>query len=172
MELGFVADVSQIVGTLTVIGGGVFGLVQFKEYRSQRRDAVAVEIIRSFQDAEFARGLGLIRDLPDGISLADLRRRGSAYEDAAMRVATYYESIGLMMFRRIVPFSVVQELTGGICVVAHRKLATWMREVRKEQSHDSFAEWFQWLAERLGEQDAEKNANPAYRRYVDWRPRG
>jgi hypothetical protein len=172
MELGFMADVSQIVGTLLVIGGAVFGLVQLKEYRSQRRDTVAVEIVRSFQDAEFARGLGLIRDLPDAISLAELRKRGSDYEAAAMKIATYYESVGLLTFRRIVPFSIVRELTGGICVVAFRKLATWMNEVRKEQRHDSFAEWFQWLAERLAEQDDDKNANPAYRRYATWRPRG
>jgi hypothetical protein len=172
MDLGFVADLSQILGTLTVVGGGAFGLMQFKEFRSQRRDTVAVEIIRSFQDAEFSHSLGLIRDLPNGIGLAELRRLGAAYVDAAMKVATYYEAIGLLMFRRIVPFSVVRELTGGICVVAWRKLETWTRDVRKEQSHDSFAEWFQWLAERLAEQDVDKNANPAYRRYADWQPRG
>jgi hypothetical protein len=172
MELSFVADVSQIVGTLLVIGGAVFGLVQLNEYRGQRRDTVAVEIVRSFQDAEFSHSLGLIRDLPDGITLADMRARDTMYQLAAMKVATYYESVGLLMFRRIVPFSIVRELTGGICVVAWRKLEVWTREVRTEQSHDSFAEWFQWLAERLGEQDDDKNANPAYRRYADWRPRG
>ena len=172
MELGFVADVSQIVGTLLVIGGAVFGLVQLNEYRSQRRDTVAVEIVRSFQDAEFSHSLGLIRDLPDGITLADMRARDSMYQLAAMKIATYYESVGLLMFRRIVPFSIVRELTGGICVVAWHKLEVWTREMRSEQSHDSFAEWFQWLAERLAEQDEDKNANPAYRRYADWRPRG
>lgn len=172
MDLNVASNLAEIIGTMTVVGGAVFGFVQLAEYRSQRRDTVAVEIVRSFQDADFAHSLGLVRELPNALSLAEMRSRGPQYQDAAMKVATYYEAIGLLMFRRIVPFSVVQELTGGICVVAWRKLERWTREVREEQSHDSFAEWFQWLAERLAEQDVDKNANPAYRRYADWRPRG
>jgi hypothetical protein len=172
MELDVLADLAEILSTVTVIGGVVFGFVQLNEFRSQRRDTVAVEIVRSFQDAEVARSLGLIRELPDGVSLAELRRRGASYQDAAIKIATYYEAVGLLTFRRIVPFSVVRELTGGICVVAWRKLATWTHDERQEQNHDSFAEWFQWLAERLDETNDDKNANPAYRRYAKWRPRG
>ncbi len=169
MELGTMADIADVLGGIIVVGGAVFALVQLREFRSQRRDAVAVEIIRSFQDTEFSRVLNLVRELPDGASLEDLRERGAGYHSAAMTVATYYESIALLVFRRIVPFAIVRELTGGICVVAWRKLATWTMQVRQEQHHDSFAEWFQWLAERLMESDEDKNANPAYRRYANWR---
>ena len=34
-----------------------------------------------------------------------------------------------------------------------------------------FAEWFQWLAEQLARDAAQKEGNPAYARYADWRPR-
>ena len=43
--------------------------------------------------------------------------------------------------------------------------------VRQEQGHRSFAEWFQWLAEQLARESAQKEAHPAHERYADWRPR-
>jgi hypothetical protein len=172
MDLQSLGNIAEILGTLAVLGGGAFGLLQFSEYRNNRRDEVAVETVRQFQDSEFARCLSLVRDLPDGISLTELRERGVGAQEAAMRVAIYYEALGLLTFRRIVPFSIVCELNGGICVVAWRKLAGWAHDVRRIQQHDAFAEWFQWLAERLQETNEQKNANPAYKQYANWRPRG
>jgi hypothetical protein len=172
VDLQTLGNLAEVVGTLTVLGGGAFGLLQFNEYRSKRRDEVAVETVRLFQDSEFSRCLALVRELPDGVSARELHERGTEFEEAAMRVAVYYEALGLLTFRRIVPFAIVRELTGGICVVAWRKLARWTEDVRKIQQQDSFAEWFQWLAERLRETADAKNANPAYKQHANWRPRG
>jgi hypothetical protein len=172
MELGTMADIADVVGGLVVVGGALFALVQFREFRRQRQDTVAVDIVQTFSDAEFARCLEAVRELPDGISLAEMRSHGVAVQSAALRVAMYYEAVGLLAFRRIVPFSIVRELTGGMCVVVSRKLQVWMNDVRREHHHEAFAEWFQWLAERLAESDDEKNANPAYTRYANWRPKG
>jgi hypothetical protein len=172
MDLQSLGNLAEIIGTLMVVGGGAFGLLQFNEYRNHRRDEVAVETVRLFQDSEFARGLSLVRELPDAISLSELRERGVEAQEAAMRVAMYYEALGLLTFRRVVPYSIVRELTGGICVVAWRKLSRWTQDIRAVQDHDSFSEWFQWLAERLHETNAEKNANPAYKQYANWRSRG
>ena len=170
MELGVLADVAEILGGITVIAGVGFATVQLAEYRRQRLDMVAVETVRAFQSADFAHALGLIRDLPDDTSLQDMRQRGRNYQDAAMMIATNYEWIGLLTYRRVAQFSVVRELTGGICVVMWRKLARWTREMREEQTHDSFAEWFQWLAERLEQYGDDKNSNPAHLRHTEWRP--
>jgi hypothetical protein len=170
LDLATLANLAEIIGTLTVIGGAVFGIIQLREYRSQRRDTVAVELVSSFQNADVARALAYVRELPDDCSLDQIRSRNA--RDIATRIATFYEAIGLLTFRRIVPFSIVRELTGGICVVAWRKLERWTLDERKELSQDSFAEWFQWLAERLLESDDDKNSNPAYRRHAAWRPRG
>jgi hypothetical protein len=172
MELGVLADLAEILGGVTVIGGVLFGMIQISEYRAQRRDMVAVELVRSFQSPDFAHAIVIIREMPDDTSLAEVRRKGADYQDAAMMVATTYESIGLLAFRRVAQFSVVRELTGGLCVVMWRKLRTWTHEMRSEQQHDSFAEWFQWLAERLEQYGDDKNANPAHLRHANWRPRG
>ena len=86
-------------------------------------------------------------------------------------ISTTFETIAFLVFREMASISMVRELTGGIAVVMWRKLEGWMDSVRQEQHQPSWAEWFQWLAEQLAKESELKEANPAYQRFADWRPR-
>lgn len=172
LTLQNLANLAEILGGITILGGAAFAIVQLREIRAQRRQAVAVELVRSFQNSELARAVNLIRELPDHASAETLRARGPEYERAAIMLATTYETIGLLAFRRLGSFSLVRELTGGLALVIWRKLSRWIETVREEHRQPSWAEWFQWLAEQLAREADEKEAQPAYRRFADWRPRG
>ena len=54
MTLETIADISQIASAATIVGGIIFGLMQLSEYRKQRRDAVAAELMRAFMSPELA----------------------------------------------------------------------------------------------------------------------
>jgi hypothetical protein len=168
-DLDQLANLAEIFGALTVIVGAGFALIQLREYRRQRRENAAAELMRSFQSPELARAIRLIRELPDACPAAELRRRGTELEEAAIIVSTTYEAIGLLVFRRVTPFPIVLELTGGLAVLMWRKLERWTSEVRLENAQPSWAEWFQWLAERLREHQGDKQRQPAYLRYASWR---
>ena len=170
-DLATLANIAEILGALTIVGGVVFAVVQIREFRTQRRQAVAVELIRSFHSPEFAHAVNLIRELPDGVSAEELRSRGPEYERAAVMVSTTYETIALLVFRGMTSFSMARDLTGGLAIVMWRKLARWMDSIRAEQDQPSWAEWFQWLADQLARESEHKEADPAYRRFADWRPR-
>ncbi len=163
-----IGEIGQLIGAVAITVGLIFGWFQFREFRKRRQNAVAVELVRSFLSADFAHAVSQIRLLPDGISAEELRERGSEYEESAILVTTTFETMGLLTFRRIAPFSLVQELTGGLVVVAWRKLSVWLETIREEQSQPSWAEWFQWLAERLI--DRKTKSQPAYLKYKNWRP--
>lgn len=169
-DLATLANIAEILGALTIVGGAVFAVVQIREFRAQRRQAVAVELIRSFHDPQLAHAVNLIRELPDGVLAEELRSKGPEYERAAVMVSTTYETIAFLVFKRMTPFSMVSELTGGLAVVMWRKLARWMDTVRQEQAQPSWAEWFQWLAEQLVRDSKQKEAHPAYEKFADWRP--
>lgn len=171
-DLTTLANIVEILGGLTIVGGAVFAVVQIREFRVQRREAVTVELIRSFQAPQLAHAINLIRELPDGVSAEELRFKGPEYEGAAIMISTTYETIAFLVFREMASFGMVRELTGGLAVVMWRKLARWMDTVRQEQAQPSWAEWFQWLAKQLARDDEEKEAHPAYERFADWRPRG
>jgi hypothetical protein len=169
-DLATLANIAEILGALTIIGGAVFAMVQIREYRAHRREAVTVELIRSFHDPEFAAAVSFIRELPDNVSAEELRSKGPEYERAAVLVSTTYETMAFLVFRQMTSYAIVRELTGGLAVLMWRRLARWTETVRQEQAQPSWAEWFQWLADQLALDSEQKEAQPAYVRFADRRP--
>ena len=169
-DLTTLANIAEILAALMIIGGAIFGIIQIREFRAQRRQAVAVELTRSFHNPDLVHAMNLILKLPDGVSAEELRSKGPEYEEAAMMISTTYETIALLVFREMASFSMVRELTGGVTVVMWQKLERWIDWLRQDLAQPSFAEWFQWLAEQLARERKDKEAHPAYERFADWRP--
>lgn len=168
MTLDQVANYADIVSALTVVGGIAFGLVQLAEYRRQRQDVIAAELMRTFYSVDLADAVTLIRSLPDHCPAHELRDRGPAYERAAVIVNTSFETMGLLVFRRIADYDIVEQLAGGMVAMVWRKLDVWVATVRAEQSQPSWAEWFEWLAKLTASRKSEQQ--PAYVAHKDWTP--
>lgn len=169
-DLATLANIAEILGALTLISGAVFAVIQIREFRAQRRDAFAVELMRLFHDPELTHAVNLLLQLPDGISAEDLRARDAEYERAAVAISATYETIGLLVFRGMTSYAIVRELTGGIAIVIWRKLENWTATVREENAQPSWSEWFQWLVEQLAREQEQIESEPAYTRHTDWRP--
>jgi hypothetical protein len=167
-NLQTMAAIAELVGAGSILTALIFGSFQLREYRKRRQDAVAADLMRSFYSSNLAHAVSLLRLLPDGISAAQLREKGPEYEESAVLVTTTFETMGLLVFRRIAPFSLVEELAGGMTVVMWRKLCSWLETVREEQSQPTWAEWFQWLAEQFMAVEGRKE--PAHLRHKNWRP--
>ena len=169
MDLQTIVDIAQLAGTATVIGGTVFGLMQLKEFRIQRRNAAAGDLMRAFMSAEFANAMAVVMNLPDGISGEELRARGPEAEQAATLICTTFETIGVLVHEEVTPFPLVMALTSGSLIVMWRKLQPWVLLLRAEQSNPCDSEWFQWLAEQCDRPGAAKV--PAYIQYRGWAAR-
>lgn len=163
------ANLAQVLGAIAVVAAIVFGVAQIEQSRQQRRDALAVELMRSIQDSEFTRSFRALLALPDGASVEDFRAGGEPLENAAWALAAKYETLGYLVFRGIMPIELVEELVGGAGVHFWRRLRPWVAAVREEQGQPLLLEWFQWLAERLEERDRPQ-AVPAYLRHREWKP--
>jgi hypothetical protein len=169
MDLQVLANLAQILGAAAVVIAIVFGVVQIRQFRLQRRDAAAAELMRSFHDAQFAQALLLIMTLPNEAKADQLRAGGAAMEEAALYIGVRFETIGLLVFRGVIPFELVGELTGSIAIDLWSKMRDWALLVRKEQSRDHFLEWFHWLAEQLKKIGRHAHA-PAFVQHRDWSP--
>jgi hypothetical protein len=168
MTLDQVADYADIISALAVIGGIAFGLIQLSEYRKQRRNAIAAEIMRTFYSVDLADAVTLVRRLPDHCPASELRRRGPEFERAAVIINTSFETMGLLVFRRIADYDIVEQLAGGMVGMLWRKLDVWIATIREEQSQPTWAEWFQWLAELSAPRKDFKP--PAHEAHKGWEP--
>jgi hypothetical protein len=168
MDLSTFVQIAQIVAPTVVGCGVILGVLQLREFQRNRRVLAAVEVVHSFRTAEFNRALRMVWALPDGLSAEQLRARGQDLEDAAILLGTTVESVGVLVYRRVVPIDIVDELMGDAIVAFWPKLSPWIFELRQEQGRESVYEWFQWLVERLRERQR-RNAEGAHVRYRKWR---
>lgn len=163
------ANLAQVLGAVAVFAAIVFGVAQIRQFQQQRRDALAVELMRSIQDTEFTRSLRVLLTLPVGATATDVRARGVQFEDHIWAIAAKYETLGYLVYRGIMPIELVEELVGGVGVHLWERLRPWVLTVREEQGQPLLLEWYQWLAERLAERERPA-AVPAYLRHAEWRP--
>src|SRR5688500_2057193 len=111
--LDTLANLAQVLGALAVVAAIAFGLAQIRQFRQQRRDALAVELMRSIQDSEFTRSFRMILAVPSGITDEQFLALGNEVEDAAWSLCTKYETLGYLVYRGIMPIELVEELVGG-----------------------------------------------------------
>ena len=166
-QLSTYAALAEIFSVLAIIAGGIFAAFQFSEYRKRRRTQLAVELCARFAEPEFGRAVSLIRRLPDGVSFEAIQAMDTQYQESAQIVSMAFETMGLLVFKKIASFQMIQQLTGGLLLMIWRKEESWIKGTRVEQGNPRFAEWMQWLAERLAER--EQDMVPAYEAYASWR---
>ena len=170
MELQTLANIAEIFGALLVITGVFFGLMEIRHYRQQRQETASMEIMRAFQTHDFTRALRLVMDFEQECQQCREESMPQELQDAAMLVSTTLEAVGLMIFQRIVPFRLVQQLMGGTIQASWRVLRPHTEWYREKLSRPSIHEWFQWLAERLNEYPEYNDEEGAYSKYGDWKP--
>ena len=118
------ANIAELIGAGSIVTGLIVGWVQIRHLRRQQRDAVAINLAQTFYSRDLARSIALLQHLPDGITLAQLRERGDKYEQAAITVVTSFETMGLLVYKRIAPMDLVMDLAGGIVSTMCKKIAT------------------------------------------------
>ncbi len=162
------ANIAEIIGALSIVGGIVFGLIQLRYYRIQQRDAMATNLAQTFYSKDLANALALLQEVPEGVNLDELRALGPEYVHAAITVATSFETMGLLVFKRVATLDMVRDLCGGIISVQARKLRQWLLDVRRENEQPSWGEWFEWLGDQV--ERVKSESEPAHIKYRDWRP--
>ncbi len=167
-SLETLANIADIIGAGSIVTGLIVGWVQIRHLRRQQRDAVAINLAQTFYSSDLAAALSLLQPLPDGISLAEMRERGVQYEQAAITVVTSFETMGLLVFKRIAPMDLVLDLAGGIVSTMYRKLRVWEEQLRVDLQQPSWGEWFEWLGDQATRRKPQ--VEPAHVRHRAWQP--
>lgn len=170
MNLQNLANIAEIFGALLVVIGVFFGLIEIRHYRQQRQESAAMEIMRAFQSHDFTRALGLVMDYEQECRQCREESLPQELQNAAMLVSTTLEAVGLIVYQRIVPFRLVQQLMGGTIQAHWRVLRHHTEWLREKLCRPSLHEWFQWLAERLDEYPEYRDEEGAYSKYHHWQP--
>lgn len=166
-NLSTYAMLAQVFGGITIIFAAVFASIQFYEYKRKLRIEIAAEMCRRFAEPDLARAVTLVKRLPDDISLEALQSMDIEYEESAQIVGMAFETMGLLVHRRMASFDLIQELSGGLLLMMWRKTRSWLKETREAESNARFGEWVEWLAMQV--ELREQTMVPAYIAHAKWR---
>lgn len=110
----------------------------------------------------------MLSSLPPNATAEQFRAAGPTIEEAALTLGMRYELIGLLVFREIMPLSLVAQSTGSVAVQFWGKMWAWAEEKRKAEAQPHLLKWCPWLMEQL-EKRGRRTEPPAFECYRDWR---
>ena len=128
-DLSRLANMAEIFSAVVVIGGIIFAVIQMRQTRQQRRERAAIELFRSFGSPAFNDAYRTVLHYPDGLTAKQLQQEYPDCEQCAMLICTTMENVGVMMYQRIVPSAVVNNLIGSSTVILWRKLEFWVKDL-------------------------------------------
>jgi hypothetical protein len=76
----------------------------------------------------------------------------------------------VLVFRREISLDLVDDFFSGPITISWRKLRGYFLTEREEQHRETIGEWFEWLSDRLADQESLEPPAPAQIAHKDWRP--
>lgn len=165
MDLNTIANVSTAI---TVLSGLIFGIVQLTDAQRKRRHIAAIEAAHGFLTPELRGAFRriLMEDAP--LDVESFRENPGLTNDAEVIIYSA-EAFGVMVYERAIGLHTIDRLMGGFLRSAWRHLARYVDAERRVYGVN-FAEWYQWLVERLEEHPAPGKQEGAYLAHRAWKP--
>jgi hypothetical protein len=167
MDLSTVVDVLSVIA---VVSGLLYAGVELRQFRISRERESALELFNTFQSPEFIRGVRAITQLPDNQSKEQVEEQAGERMDDLYLAITSFEGLGVLVHKEEVSLGLVEDFFSGIIVTTWLKLRRFVEDERKALDRETWAEWTQWLAERIMERERTWPAVPAHIEHKDWKP--
>ncbi len=162
------ATILNLVSTIAIVGALVFTAMQVRQSNRSQRDQAAVAMIKTVLGGNLARELKILAKLQPDARIEEIDPDGSEVESALSEFGVRLESVGYMVFRRMVTLDVVDELMGGAVLQFWERGRPWIERERTQSGNPRFLEWCQWLAERILERRTQRPFVPVHLR-AGWR---
>jgi hypothetical protein len=158
----------NLISTVAIVAALIFAALQVRQGNLKRSDQAAVTVIQTAQSERWTHALNLIGKLPENAQLSDVERMGPEIQSSLFDFGGRLETIGYMVFRRIVRLDAVDDLIGGVILVFWSRAKAWVEHMRVQTGNPKFLEWCEWLASRIAERHARLRHEPAHIRHKHW----
>ena len=160
------AAVAATASSLAVLVALIIGVLTLKQWQRTRHLTAAAELVRTVLSPEFTRAIAKVVELPERAPVESVATPELLH--AITVVVHGFEGLGVLVFHRLLPLHLVDDLAGGYVRASWRKLQPYI-EARRESLGPMFGEWFQWLAERMTEDPAPGKTTGAHLAHRAWR---
>jgi len=162
------ANLGEFLGGLRVIDDDIFAVIQLRQHREGKQREIALELLRSFQTPDFAKALLAVYNMPDDLTKQEIETNAGEDMHLVYALMTTWESLGILVFRRELSLSLVDDFFSGPITISWRKLKPYVLEERKQQNRETIEEWFEWLTDQLRRREAKIPPTPAHIAHQSW----
>lgn len=165
MLLATLANVASAVAVCVAV---LFGVLQVRQMQKTRAVFTTAELVHAMQSQEFTRSVRLVLTLPDDAD-PELISRDPDMVAAVQTLGHTYESLGVLVFHRIVSLYMVDDLMGGYVRESWSRIAPYVM-ARRVELGVYYGEWMEWLVDRLREHPSPGKAIGAHVAHRAWIP--
>lgn len=158
----------QVIQTLAVLVGVVFGLIQLRQIKHQQEAAAGAAMLQSLQSTDAGSTALLLVELPDDLPGGELKQRLGGDFDRVIALASMFESVGPLVARGQVPIDIYADFYRGATVLCWRKLRRYIAE-RRNAGWTNLFEWFEWLSDQMDRRTPLHSDVPASVAFAEWR---
>jgi hypothetical protein len=162
-------DWLSLISTVAIVMALVFAGVQVREANRARRDQAAVALLQSAQGDSWTHSMHTISHIPAGLDGAQVEAQGEVAKAAMVDFAVRLESIGYMVYSRLVSLDMVDDLLGGVILMFWARAHGWTVRERARTGNGKLFEWCEWLADRVAERRTTRGHEPAHLKHRAWR---
>lgn len=166
--MNHLAELAPLASAAAVVVAIVFGTLTLRQWQRTRYLQACVELVRTIQSPQFNQAIGQLLDLPVAAPPERVLAKPELVA-AAYVVSHTFESLGVLVFHRVLSLQLVDQLTGGYVRAVWQRLQPYVGHWRGELGV-TFCEWFQWLDEQLQRHPAAGKQQGAHVAFRDWRP--
>lgn len=158
----------NLISTVAIVGALIFTGLQVRAANRTRADQAAVTVIQTTQNASWIESLAMIATLPEEAEPAQVEA-GKAMEAAIFNFNIRLETVGYLVYCRIISLKSIDDLIGGVTMVYWSRAKKWMHRYRESTNNPKIGEWSEWLADQIVARRARGEFGPAHIRYRNWR---
>lgn len=163
------ASTLNVVSTLAIVGALIFAGLQVRAANRTRADQAAVTVIQTTQSSSWIESLQLISSLPESAEPTLIDEAGKAMESAVFTLDIRLETIGYMVYCRIITLKAIDELIGGVVLLYWSRAGKWMQRYRETTNNPKIGEWSEWLVDQILARRERAAYGPAHVLHRNWR---
>jgi len=167
--LNQLAELAPLLSFITVSVGVIFGIMQIRQFKQQRNYMAAVEVMRTMQTRDFTDSLKIVNKLDSGLTREDIQNNHGDAELSILALTTKFETLGYLVYRKVIPIEFVEQLVGGVSISLWDKLNQYVLDFREEEENPILLEWFEWLAFQFRQRNRHKSQS-AIQKFRNWKP--
>ena len=159
----------SLISTVAIVLALVFAGVQVREANQARRDQAAVALLQSAQGDTWTRAMNAMAQLPANATAEQVDAAGEWATTAVVDFGVRLETMGYMVFSRLVSPAKVDDLIGGVVLMFWSRGKAWTERERIRTGNPKLFEWCEWLADRIGERRTTLGQEPAHLKHSRWK---